>query len=235
MPTQGDISGKPFALINLNNVTLDEVIEKIKTVLAEYDLTFVRIDSTLLVTTFENAMSKNVPVKIIEANPELVEMTDEIQTYIIQLQNADATEQVNALKPLLNRQANIYADATNNALVITDVSSTIRRAVTVLQFADAGDPSSLKIAIMPLAYADATSIESTMDNLFDENDDEEDIKASVPIGVDPEEIKQALEEGLGIEIVEGYIKVFADENSNSVIIKASEDNLDYCSRNNSTP
>ena len=222
---ESDISGKPFALINLNNVTLDEVIEKIKTVLAQYNLTFVRVDSTLLVTTFENAMTKSVPVKIIEANPELVEMTDEIQTYIIQLQNADATEQANAIKPLLNRQANIFADATTNALVITDVSSTVRKAVTILQFADAGDPSPLKIAIMPLAYADATSIESTMDNLFGENDDEEDIKASVPIGVDPEEIKQALEEGLGIDIAEGYIKVFADVNSNSVIIKASEDNL----------
>lgn len=222
---ESDISGKPFALINLNNVTLDEVIEKIKTALAQYNLTFVRVDSTLLVTTFEKATAMNVPVKIIEANPELVEMTDEIQTYIIQLQNADATEQANALKPLLNRQANIFADATTNALVITDVSSTVRRAVTILQFADEGDPTPLKIAIMPLAYADATSIESTMDNLFDENDDEEDIKASVPIGVDPEEIKQALEEGLGIDIADGYIKVFADENSNSVIIKASEDNL----------
>ncbi len=222
---ESDISGKPFALINLNNVTLDEVIEKIKTVLAQYNLTFVRVDSTLLVTTFENAMTKSVPVKIIEANPELVEMTDEIQTYIIQLQNADATEQANTLKPLLNKQANIFADATTNALVITDVSSTVRKAVTILQFADAGDPTPLKIAIMPLAYADATSIESTMDALFDENDDEEDIKASVPIGVDPEEIKQALEEGLGIDIADGYIKVFADENSNSVIIKASEDNL----------
>ncbi len=222
---ESDISGKPFALINLNNVTLDEVIEKIKTVLAQYNLTFVRVDSTLLVTTFENAMTKSVPVKIIEPNPELVEMTDEIQTYIIQLQNADATEQANAIKPLLNRQANVFADATTNALVITDVSSTVRKAVTILQFADAGDPSPLKIAIMPLAYADATSIESTMDNLFDENDDEEDIKAGIPIGVNAEEIKQALEEGLGIDIAEGYIKVFADENSNSVIIKASEDNL----------
>ncbi len=222
---ESDISGKPFALINLNNVTLDEVIEKIKTALAQYNLTFVRVDSTLLVTTFEKATAMNVPVKIIEANPELVEMTDEIQTYIIQLQNAVATEQANAIKPLLNRQANIFADATTNALVITDVSSTVRRAVTILQFADAGDPSPLKIAIMPLAYADATSIESTMDNLFDENDDEEDIKAGIPIGVNAEEIKQALEEGLGIDIAEGYIKVFADENSNSVIIKASEDNL----------
>ena len=223
--SESDIQGKRFSLINLNNVTLDEVIEKVKTVLAQYNLTFVRVDSTLLVTTFEKATAMNVPVKTIEANPELVEMTDEIQTYIIQLQNASASEQVNVLKPLLNKQANIFADATTNALVITDVSSTVRRAVAILQFADEGDPSPLKIAIMPLAYADATSIESTMDNLFDENDDEEDIKASVTIGVDPEEIKQALEEGLGIDIAEGYIKVFADVNSNSVIIKASEDNL----------
>ena len=223
--SESDISGKQFALINLNNVTLEEVIEKIKTVLAQYNLTFVRVDSTLLVTTFEKANVMNVPVKIIEANPELVEMTDEIQTYIIQLQNASATDQANALKPLLNRQANIFADSTTNALVITDVSSNVRRIVSILQFADEGDPSPLKIAIVPLAYADATSIQQTMDDLFEENDDEDDIKTAIPTGVDPEEIKQTLEEGLGIDLADGYIKVFADENSNSVIIKASEDNL----------
>ena len=222
---EGDISDKPFALINLNNVTLDEVIEKIKTALAQYNLTFVRVDSTLLVTTFEKATAMNVPVKIIEANPELVEMTDEIQTYIIQLQNAKAADQADALKPLLNRQANIFADATTNALVITDVSSSVRRVVSILQFADEGDPSPLKVAIIPLTYADATSIENTMNNLFDENDDEEDIKAGVPTSVDPEKIKQALEKGLGIDLAEGYIKVFADVNSNSVIIKAAADNL----------
>ncbi len=222
--SENDIQGKSFALINLNYVTLDEVIEKVKTVLAQHNLTFVKVDSTLLVTTFEKATTMNVPVKIIEANPELVDMTDEIQTYIIQLANASASEQAGVLKPLLNRQANIFADAMTNALVVTDVASTIRRVVTILQFADEGDRFPLKIALVPLTYADATTLEQTLTRVFEDNK-EGDKSARGTNGMDPEQIKQAIEQGLGVALIDGMVKVYADSNSNTLILKATEENL----------
>ena len=222
--SENDIQGKKFVLINLNNVTLEEVIETIKTVLSQYGLTFVRINSTLLVTTFEKATTMNVPVKIIQADPEQVEMTDEIQTYIIQLENASASEQAGVLKPLLNRQANIFADSMTNALVITDVSSNVRRIVSILQFADEGDPSPLKIALIPLTYADAESLKTTLENVFEGND-EEDKPTGRQVTMSPEEIRQAIEQGLGVPLVEGSVEVEADSNSNTLIIKATEDNI----------
>ncbi|MDE0314111.1 MAG: hypothetical protein OXM61_04350 [Candidatus Poribacteria bacterium] len=222
--SENDIQGKSFALINLNYVTLDEVIEKVKTVLAQHNLTFVKVDSTLLVTTFEKATTMNVPVKIIEANPELVDMTDEIQTYIIQLTNASASEQAGVLKPLLNKQANIFADAMTNALVVTDVASTIRRVVTILQFADEGERFPMKIALVPLTYADATGIEQTLNKVFEDNK-EDDKSARGTNGMDPEQIKQAIEQGLGVALIDGMIKVYADSNSNTLILKATEENL----------
>ncbi len=222
--SENDIQGKQFALINLRNVTLDEVIEHVKTVLAQYNLTFVRVNSTLIVTTFEKATVMNVPVKLIEANPEQVEMTDEIQTYIIQLENASASEQVGVLKPLLNRQANIFADSTSNALVITDVSSNVRRIVSILQFADEGERFPLKIALIPLTYADAESLKQTLENVFDDNE-EDDKPTGSQIAMDTDEIKQAIEQGIGVPLVAGMVQVEADSNSNTLIIKASEDNL----------
>ena len=222
--SETDIQGKRFSLINLNNVTIDEVIEKIKTVLAQYNLTFVKIDSTLLVTTFEKATVMNVPVKLIEPDPEQVEMTDEIQTYIIQLENASASEQAGALKPLLNKQANIFADAMTNALVITDVSSNVHRIVSILQFADEGERFPLKVTIIPLTYADAVSLAQTLTKVFEDNKkDEKSSRGSS--GIDPEQVKQAIEQGLGVELIDGMIKVYADANSNSLIIKATEENL----------
>ncbi|MDE0314112.1 MAG: hypothetical protein OXM61_04355 [Candidatus Poribacteria bacterium] len=222
--SENDIQGKSFALINLNYVTLDEVIEKVKTVLAQHNLTFVKVDSTLLVTTFEKATTMNVPVKIIEANPELVDMTDEIQTYIIQLANASASEQAGVLKSLLNKQANIFADAMTNALVVTDVASTIRRVVTILQFADEGERFPLKIALVPLTYADATTLEQTLTRVLEDNK-EDDKSARGTNGMDPEQIKQAIEQGLGVALIDGMIKVYADSNSNTLILKATEENL----------
>ncbi len=222
--SENDIQDKQFALINLKNVTLDEVIEHVKTVLAQYNLTFVRVNSTLIVTTFQKATVMNVPVKLIEPNPEQVEMTDEIQTYIIQLQNASASEQAGVLKPLMNSQANIFADSMTNALVITDVSSNVRRIVSILQFADEGERFPLKIALIPLSYADAESLEQTLKNVFDDNE-EDDKPPRSQIAMDPEEIKQAIEQGLGVPLVAGMVQVEADSNSNTLIVKASEDNL----------
>ena len=102
--SENDIRDKQFSLINLRNVTIEEVIENIKTVLTQYDLTIIQTDSTLLVTTFERAMVTKGIVKNITPDPNLVEMTDEIQTYIIRLTNVVASQLVDDLKPLLNKQ-----------------------------------------------------------------------------------------------------------------------------------
>ncbi len=224
LASESDIQGKKFALINLNNVTLDDIIEKIKTVLAQYNLTFVKRDSVLIVTTFEKATVMNVPVKIIGADPGQVEMTDEIQTYIVQLENASASEQANVLKPLLNKQANIFADAMTNALVITDVASSIHRVVTILQFADEGERFPLKIAVIPLTYADAESLKQTFESVFEDNE-EDDKPPQRQTAMEPEEIREIIEQGLGVPLVEGMVKVEADSNSNSLIIKTTEENL----------
>ncbi|RKU27840.1 hypothetical protein C6497_10515 [Candidatus Poribacteria bacterium] len=222
--TEDDIQNKKFSLINLFDVTIDEVIEEVKTVLAQYNLTLVRRNSTLVVTTFDKALIMTGPVKRITPDPEQVELTDEIQTYIIQLQNASASDQVNAIKPLLNSKANVFADEGTNSLIITDVSSNLKRIVSILQFADAGERFPLKITVIPLTSADAQAVAQTLNRVFEDNrEDTKPIRGDT--GIDPEQIKQAIEQGLGVELIEGMIRVYADTNSNTLILKASEDNL----------
>ena len=228
--SENDIRDKQFSLINLRNVTIEEVIENIKTVLTQYDLTIIQTDSTLLVTTFERAMVTKGIVKSITPDPNLVEMTDEIQTYIIRLTNVVADQQVGDLKPLLNKQAHITADSGTNALVITDVSSNIRRIVTILQVADEGERFPLKILIYPLAFADANGVAQALTNIFrgeDGRDERQSDNGSSRMTA--EEAKAAAEQmkadGTGYEVLDGAIKIIPETNSNSLIIKASEANL----------
>ena len=228
--SEEDIRDKRFSLINLKNVTIEEVIEKIKTVLTQYDLTLIQTDSTLLVTTFERAMVTKGAVNNITPDPELVDMTDEIQTYIIQLNTVVASEQVERLKPLLNKQANIFADPATNTLIITDVASNIRRIVTILQVADEGEHFPLKILIIPLAYADASTLAQTLTNIFrqGEGDDDRQQRSNGP-GMSAEEARAAAEEmraeGIGYEVLDGAIKIVPETSSNSLVLKASEANL----------
>ena len=228
--SENDIRDKQFSLINLTNVTIEEVIEQIKTVLTQYDLTLIQTDSTLLVTTFSRAMRTKGIVKSITPDPNLVEMTDEIQTYIIRLTNVVASEQVDRFKPLLNSQAHIFADTATNSLVITDVSSNIRRIVTILQVADEGERFPLKILIVPLSYADAQSLAQALTRIFEQGEGRDERRSdSGGSRITAEEAKAAAEQmktdGTGYEVLDGTVKIIAETNSNSLVLKASEANL----------
>ena len=227
--SENDIKEKKFALTNLKNATIDETLEEIKTVLAQYDLTMIRTNNTLLITTFEKAVKMKVPVKRIVADPNLIDQTDEIQTYIIQLNSAVASELVNSLKPLLSKAANIFADGNSNSLIITDVSSNIHRIATILQVADEAPETPLKVEIIPLQNATAASLAQTLNNVFQQEGEVANLLRKMGSTNKPEEMKEmmerAREEGGGIDMIRGRIQVAADESSNSLIVKASEANL----------
>ena len=227
--SENDIKDKKFALTNLKNVTIDETLEEIKTVLAQYDLTMIRTNNTLLITTFEKAVRMKVPVKRIVADPNLIEQTDEIQTYIIQLNSAVASELVSSLKPLLSKTANIFADGNSNSLIITDVASNIQRIATILQVADEAPETPLKVEIIPLQNATAASLARTLNDVFQQEGEVANLLRKMGSTRKPDEMKEmmerAREEGGGIDMIRGRIQISADESSNSLVVKASEANL----------
>ena len=227
--SENEIKDKKFALTNLKNVTIDETLEEIKTVLAQYDLTMIRTNNTLLITTFEKAVRMKVPVKRITADPSLIEQTDEIQTYMIQLNSAVASELVNSLKPLLSKAANIFADGNSNSLIITDVASNIHRIATILQVADEAPETPLKVEIIPLQNATAASLAQTLNDVFQQEGEVANLLRKMGSTNKPEEMKEmmerAREEGGGIDMIRGRIQISADESSNSLVVKASEANL----------
>ena len=227
--SENEIKDKKFALTNLKNVTIDETLEEIKTVLAQYDLTMIRTNNTLLITTFEKAVRMKVPVKRITADPSLIEQTDEIQTYMIQLNSAVASDLVNSLKPLLSKAANIFADGNSNSLIITDVASNIQRIATILQVADEAPETPLKVEIIPLQNATAASLAQTLNDVFEQEGEVANILRKMGSTNKPEEMKEmmerAREEGGGIDMIRGRIQISADESSNSLVVKASEANL----------
>lgn len=226
---ENDIRDKKFALTNLKNVTIDETLEEIKTVLAQYELTMIRTNKTLLITTFEKAVRMKVPVRRITADPSLIEQTDEIQTYMIQLTSAVASELVNSLKPLLSRAANIFADGNSNSLIITDVASNIHRIVTILQVADEAPEIPLKVEVIPLRNATAASLAQTLNNVFQQEGEVANLLRKMGSTDNPDEMKEMMErakaEGGGIDMIRGRVQISADESSNSLVVKASESNL----------
>ena len=226
--SENEIKDKKFALTNLKNVTMDEMLEEVKTVLSTYNLTTIRDGNTVLITTFEKAVQMKVPVKRITADASQVEESDEIQTYIIQLENAVASELVSGIKPLLNKAANIFADANSNSLVITDVASNVRRITSILQVADEAPDMPLKVEIVHLRNATATSLAATLNQVFQDETQIANVLRTMG-SKRPEEMRETFEktkeDSAGMDMLRGRIYIAADESSNSLVIKASEANL----------
>ena len=224
--SEEDIREKKFALTNLKSVTLEETLEKIKTVLAQYNLTMIRTDKTLLITTFEKAVQMKVPVKRISPNPDLVSDTDEIQTYLIELTTAEATQLEKMVKPLINKSANVFADDFSNSLVITDVSSNVRRIVSILQSVDESEIEPVVIEIVPLINAEADSLADVFSNKFRRDRER---ARRVWDKLDKDDVTRA-GGAATTNMIGGPVEVIADENSNSLVLKGTSKNIESVKR-----
>ncbi len=224
-----DIKDKKISLVNLKNVTVQEALEQIKSGLSQLGLTTIQTDKTIIITTIAKAVRMKVPV-FVGKDPEKIKPTDQVITQVIPLQYATAQELVNAFKGMVSQNAVIFADANTNALVITDVASNIRRIAEIISVIDAEPEVPIKVKIIELKYADATSLAQTLQQVFQMEGVVQNVLRKIR-GRRPGEIKdfvkRTIESGGALDLLRGRIEITADANTNSLIVKASEENIAY--------
>ena len=230
--TEGDIKGKKFALMNVKNVTIDEAMEHIKTVLALQGLTLIQTDNTIMVTTLSKAGRMKVPVKdafFVSEYETKLKPSDEVITQPILFEYAVASELSGNISPLLSGTANILSDPNTNALVITDVASNIHKVCKLLAMFDEEPETALKVKIIALHNSDARAVAQTLNELFREETRVTNILRKMTRAKNAKQMQKMLErakqEGGGIDLVSGRVQIVADTSSNSIIVKASEGNI----------
>jgi type II secretion system protein D len=153
-------------------------------------------------------------------------------TQIMPLNYADAAEMALNLKNLIPKNADIFADANNNYLIITDTSSNIRRIALILKELDTEPGEMLQTRVFQLQYSDATSLERTLNELFRQGVEmARGLQRMSSRGT--EEMMKRLKEaqrdgrmpGRGIDFVRGLVFIAADERANKLIVTASPENL----------
>ncbi len=224
------VQGK-VTLVNLKGITVEESLEALKTALNTLGFTTVRVNKTIVIVSLEDAKTKPVKVRV-GSDPEEIESSDEMVTQIMPLTYADATEMALNLKNLIPKNADIFADTTNNYLIITDTSSNIRRLALILKELDTEPGETLQTRIFQLEYADATSLERTLNRLFRQGVEmARGLQKMSSRGT--EEMMKRLKEaqrdgrmpGRGIDFVKGLVVISADERTNKLIVTASAENL----------
>ncbi len=225
------VQGK-VSLVNLKDITVEEALGALKTALNTLGFTTVRVNRTIVIIPLDEAKTKPVRVQV-GSDPEQIESIDEMITQIMPLKYADAAEMVQNLKNLIPKSGDIFADTTNNALIITDSSSNIRRIALILQELDSTQEGLLRTRVFQLKYADARSLQQTLERLFGQGVEmARGLQRMSSRGADEimKRMNEAREQGRipgrGIDFVKGLVIISSDERTNKLIVTASEENLE---------
>ncbi len=150
-----------------SNQTLskEEAVDLLNSVLNKNGYAAIRNGRMLTIVDRDEAKKRDIPVKIGNKADEIPK-TDEMVTQIIPVRYANAMQMTKDLTPLLPTFANLTANESGNALVLTDVQSDIRRMVQIVQALDTSISGISGIRVFPLRYADAKDLANIVKELF---------------------------------------------------------------------
>lgn len=146
-------------------LTREEAVNLLNSVLNRNGYAAIRNGRTLTIVSRDEAKKRDIPVKT-GNKPEEIPKNEEMVTQIIPVRYANATQMVKDLQPLLPTFANLTANESGNALVLTDVQSDVRRMVEIVKALDTSISGISAIKVFPLQYADAKELAAELKELF---------------------------------------------------------------------
>lgn len=152
-------------LVSKQPVSPAEAVSLLNTVLRNAGYAAIQQDRILKIVNKDVAKRLNIPVRS-GNDPEKIAKTDELITQVIPLRFADATQLKTDLGPLISSEADFTANASANALVITDTSANIRRVVEIVAALDTNLGSAVDVKVFQLKFANATTAARLINEVF---------------------------------------------------------------------
>ena len=156
-------------LVSKQSLNAEEVVSLLNTVLRNAGYVAIRQERILKIVNKDAAKRLNIAVRT-GSDPDKIAMTDELITQVIPLRYADATQLKTDLTPLINPEADFTANASSNALVITDTSANVRRVVQIVAALDAHLIDAVDVKVFQLQYAGASSVAKLINDVFANQD-----------------------------------------------------------------
>ncbi len=152
-------------LVSKQSVSPEEAVSLLNTVLRNAGYTAIQQERVLKIVNKDAAKRLNIPVRS-GNDPEKIAKTDELITQVIPLRFADATQLKTDLAPLVSTDADFTANASSNALVITDTSANVRRVVEIVAALDTTVGSAVDVKVFQLKYATASAAAKLINDVF---------------------------------------------------------------------
>lgn len=152
-------------LVSKQPISPEESVSLLNTVLRNAGYAAIQQDRVLKIVNKDAAKRLNIPVRS-GNDPEKIAKTDELITQVIPLRFADATQLKTDLGPLISAEADFTANASANALVITDTSANVRRVVEIVAALDTNLGSSVDVKVFQLKFANASTAAKLINDVF---------------------------------------------------------------------
>ena len=225
-----DLKGE-VTIISHQPVSVAAAYEAFLSALEMAGYTTVTTGSATRVVPLGDAASR--PIRVYEGGD--IPYTDNYVTQIFQLENVSVTDMEKVVGQLKGKSAQVISYVPTNTLIITDAATNIRKIYKIISQLDVASPKS-RLEIIPLAYAQASDIQTIIDQLYGKADTSSSTSASdrssrsrsTSSSSRRRRTEPETETGSSTSVGdEGkYIeKVIADERTNSLLVLANEEAL----------
>jgi general secretion pathway protein D len=233
--------------VKAKKLTTSESIKVIETILAMNKIALVPIDEKYIkvVQATDNDLTGQGLSINIDPDAEYGD-SSKFVTQIIQLENVEIPEVQAAVQHVMNAYGKIMALQRSNSLMITDTEANVKRVHELIEFIDQAS-ARIEPRIYEIEYADATEISTKLNEIVAAAQADQKTTPAVtgnpaartPPGVIRARANQAKDaaaptkatisqtEGGSTVIIQGTVKVMADERTNIIIIFSQEENFAF--------
>src|SRR6185369_4094282 len=149
-------------------VTKDEAIELLSSVLKRNGYAVTRSGRILTIVALDSVKTADTEI-VVNTDPNEVEKSDEVQTQIIPVRYATASQLVANLEQLLPTTATLSANESANTLILVATKTDIKRMLKIVSALDNSMASASSIKVRALRYADAKETANLITQLFAQN------------------------------------------------------------------
>jgi general secretion pathway protein D len=217
-----------ITVINLRRLTRDEVLNILTAVLEVKGFAMVRTDRVIKVVPMESAKGKKGPVSVGPQVPP-VKPEDTLVTLVVPLKYADANLLKNTISSFVSQPSSVVADTRTNTLIISDTAANLERVSKIIEQLDINISKEIKIKIFPLSYTDASEVAANLEKLFSIQQVGQQIQKPRQEGgpqPQPQPVAQPQPSAGELTQLKSQIRVVADTRTNSIIVAASDENLE---------
>ena len=237
-------------IISPDDMSAEEAFAVLNAVLAIKGYTSIVNGNSAKIVPLEEAKLEATPIQI-GSDPQGIKPDDTIVTQVLPLNSADATQLVKDLKDFVPQYGVMTAYGRSNTLIITASSAQIKRLAEIVEQLDMSMTDRIKIEVFSLQYSDAAAFAEVITKLYEKPKDaaaaaEQERQqrrrrggfgGRGPFGGADDSGRDGVAqadrgsptEGGALQLL-GEVKAIADENTNSLIVSASRQNLEVIRR-----